>query len=426
MRSKTTLPPCWVAALRRGSVHPDVIDFAIFVDEAPEEQRADEPSRSRSSLFVRQEVLDVIDGYEQSGNGDIRKCVVFLLLATFVGISANDPIIKSASKVRVEENQHRIFLYSPASVVLMASVMSILLGNIVAFTKHRFQGVRRCWDLPTVTRMAPCSALFTVCNVLKFIALNYLPADMVMLLDQFSLVVMALMMKWVMGKTYSASQWTSLFLISLSMLQYMLLRQEEKTDEVVANPGELAPNLLVGLAIMMLQVLLSVLASLLAEKTLKEVDMHFWEQKACMEVSGSVVACLFCYVIGPRLYNDRAIVDNGLLANWDMMTCLCLTMMLAKLWLSGIIAKLLDSVVKQLSSSTALIVVYFESLLLGANHFDYTVFVALAVVASSIVSFVLSTRQQNQLLLVDSKVKKVRDWAHSGAAAGTIELQGLG
>eukprot|EP00930_Biecheleria_cincta_P007617 TRINITY_DN108855_c0_g1_i1.p1 TRINITY_DN108855_c0_g1~~TRINITY_DN108855_c0_g1_i1.p1 ORF type:complete len:278 (-),score=42.80 TRINITY_DN108855_c0_g1_i1:65-898(-) len=274
--------------------------------------------------------------------------------------------------------------------------------------------------------MAPCSALFTVCNVLKFISLGYLPADMVMLLDQFSLVVMALMMKWVMGKTYSASQWTSLFLISLSMLQYMNLRQEEKTHQVVLNPGELAHNLLVGLAIMMLQVLLSVFASLLAEKTLKEVDMNFWEQKACMEVSGSVVACLFCYVIGPRLYDDRAIVDNGLLAHWDMMTCLVLTMMLAKLWLSGIIAKLLDSVVKQLSSSTALVVVYIESLLLKADQFDYNVFVALVVVASSIVSFVLSTRQQNKLLLADSKVNKVRDWAQSRHPIGMLELQGLG
>merc|ERR1712187_1043668 len=115
---------------------------------------------------------------------------------------------------------------------------------------------------------------------------------------------------------------------------------------------------------MLLQVILSSFASLMAEKLLKEVNMRFYEQKACMEVPGAFVSLLSSYVLSPQLFNDRSIVDKGIFHGWDRMTCLVLLIMLTKLWLAGIIAKILDSVVKQLASCGALLLVYFEMMCL--------------------------------------------------------------
>lgn len=84
------------------------------------------------------------------------------------------------------------------------------------------------------------------------------------------------------------------------------------------------------------------------------------------------------------------------------MTLVVLVLTVVKMWLAGLVARLLDSVVKQLGSCIAMGLTYFAVILLGrvrpgADGFDFQVLVSLAVVALAILSFAVSTRTDREL-----------------------------
>lgn len=398
-------------------------------EASPDDDLKPQPHH-RGSLLLRREVEVLLQ--EDAGNtrnGVPARIFICVLLATFVLISANDPLIKAASKVEI--NGKRQFAYSPSSVILVSCILTVMLGNGISFFHDGWSGVARCWDRTLILKMSPPAALFTVCAVLKFTALRYLPADIAILLDQSSLVVMAIMISYFMKTSYSPAQWTSLLLITISMLQYMALRDADRRNTEVNLPTEMSSNLLLGLGLMSIEVVFSVISALLAEKLLKEVDAWFWEQKARMELSGSIVAACSCYIVGPLLFHDTTVIEKGLFYGWDRMTLVVLLLTLSKVWLSSLIAKTLNSLVKQIGSCAAVLLVYFEMLILPppfsseSVEFDYNAFVALIVVAASILSFVTSTREAKLLRLAIEKVEQVRRWAskHKHPEEGGIELQ---
>lgn len=61
-----------------------------------------------------------------------------------------------------------------------------------------------------------------------------------------------------------------------------------------------------------------------------------------------------------------------------------------KVWLSTWIAKILDSVVKQVASSAAILVVYMELLLINPSLYSPNVLMALLMVSLSIMSFAVA------------------------------------
>lgn len=251
-----------------------------------------------------------------------------------------------------------------------------------------------------------------------------MPPDMMTLLDQLSLVVLALVMRSLMGKYYSPPQWISFVVTSFAMLRYMSIRDAEKKKKI--NDGslvELQGNLFIGISLMVPQVLISVLASVLCEKLLKDSSdkRSFWEQKAAMEVSGFVVALAHIFVINPLCLSQPApSFPLGLVKGWDGMTLLALVFMLIKLWLAELLAKILDSVTKQLGSCVAMLVIYFELFLLPEPfgdkdmRFDYDSFVALSVVALSIGSFAITTRYTKRVVATQQKLDQIRKRARGG------------
>merc|ERR1719491_2248468 len=96
------------------------------------------------------------------------------------------------------------------------------------------------------------------------------------------------------------------------------------------------------------------------------------------------------------------------------MTVACMMTLLLKLWLAGIIAKVLDSVIKQMGSCCAMLLTYFIQLALpeplgkrGTMEFYTDVGVALLTVALSVSSFALSTRLTQQLSTKEATIRNI-------------------
>merc|ERR1719277_2363049 len=96
------------------------------------------------------------------------------------------------------------------------------------------------------------------------------------------------------------------------------------------------------------------------------------------------------------------------------MTVAVLGLVFGKLWISSWLAKMLDSVVKQLGSCVAMTLTYVEVLWLypDKNTFDFDTAVALTVVVMAIASFAVSTRDSNRIDRLSTSIARHSDsWA---------------
>ncbi|CAE8632530.1 unnamed protein product [Polarella glacialis] len=345
----------------------------------------------------------------------LAKHVAFQQMAfmAFVLLSANDTIVKSMSKKRLDgPDEPRDFPYAFSSVLLVSGILSVSIGSLAALVFDGWPGLRRCWDVRSIMRMTPISVMFHFATVLKFVSMRYLPPDMVALLSQMNLVLLAVVMRVVLRKRYNTSQWIALTLTSLAMLQYLTIRDGRKKGGVNASPAQLSPNVLEGLLVIAVMCVVETMASVFAEKYFKErrsQDMPFYIQKVHVDFSGCLFAALWCFVIEPVYLKDlnwsckphrcRQVLDQGLFSGWDAWTLAVLGLVVSKMWLSGLVAKILDSVVKQLGSCVAMVLTYLEVVWLypQSNSFDFETSVALMVVVMAIASFAVSTRDSQTI-----------------------------
>lgn len=337
-------------------------------------------------------------------------------LVVFVAISANENIVKSLSKVRLNgPDQASQFPYSVSSLVCVASILSVLIGMACGAAVSGWRGAAECLDVPAVVQLSPVSILFTAAQVLKFKGLVYMPPDMVVLLDQMSLLMLAFASWLIMGRSYSMVQIMALVMVALSMIQYIGLRDEQKTKDIKESPSELSVNLLIGIAIMTVQCVTSTIACILCERFLKKDDpggpVPYYVQKARMEVSGAIVSLLYCMVISPLLGGDTTVWTPPffLFTGWTRMAVVVLFMFLIKVWLSTWISKVLDSVIKQVASCCSLILIYFEMLVIDPANgtYEYSILVSLINVSLAITSFAVSTNYTNKERMKKNRLREL-------------------
>lgn len=328
-----------------------------------------------------------------------------LSFLAFVVLSANDNIIKAQSKRHLDGVfMPRDFPYAFSSVLFIASLMSVLGGSVLALCLDGWPALCKCWNIWSILNMSPASMLFQFGTLLKFMSLKYLPPDMVSMLSQMNLVMLAIALRLLMGKRYRKSQWIALAMTSLAMLQYTTVRDAHHKGGMNESPTQLSANVMAGGLIIITMCMAETLASVLAEKQFKERQEAFYVLKVHADLCGLVFAALWCYVLEPFVLKDlgwsckpercRQVIDQGLFSGWDQWTILVLVTIVCKMWLAGLVARVLDSVVKQLGSCSATVLTYFEVVWLypEENIPDFATLVALAVVMMAIASFAVSTR----------------------------------
>jgi len=398
-----------------GGMTDDTLDLSILftTEDADTQTESSTPLvRSRNgTTILREGVLDILSSPMNADNnnngGLLERWGPSFLLLTHVTIQANENVLKTASKV--DRGDKKVFAYSPATVVVVASGVSVVLANLVSFMHHGTAGVRNCWDVQMLRRMAPGSILFTTGQILKFVALTYLPTDLVALLDQGQLVLLAIFSKFFLSRRYTPPQWLLLALVSVQMVLYMRLRTDDN------DPGGYevsTADCMVGCIIMLCCTVTSVSGSILNEFLLKgggDRPRPYWELKAIMDTNALVLSAAWSFAASG--HSARSIF-----AGWDQFTVLVCFVMVVKLWVSGLICKVLDSVVKQLGSSVGVIMIYLEALCLpGFNTvFDFNTSLALISTLGTVITFALSAGRENK--------QKVKLEGHETRMRRVVEL----
>ena len=289
-------------------------------------------------------------------------------------LSANDGIVKAKSR-RVNSNGQSDGLpYSLSSVMLMSCFVSLCTGILIACRQDGMRlGLQKCFDLTSILRIAPINALFQVAFVLKFEALRQLDPDIVSMLSQANLVFLAIAARLIMEKKYSSLQWRSLVQITLSMFVYLTNRDGGRDKEISLSPSQFS-----GYGIVMMMCIIETVATVLAEQFLKTESSGgkkktppFYIQKVHVDAAGLglLLVCMFLPFLVQRReldfirpLNCEQILENPF-SGWDRWTVAVLIMVVFKAWLAGLVAKYLDSVVKQIGSCLAILLTYVEVIL---------------------------------------------------------------
>lgn len=308
-----------------------------------------------------------------------------IAFVSFFLLSANDGIVKSKSKITGADG-HSHFPYALFSVMLMTCLASLCIGVVVTLNQEGMRpGLKKCLDRQSIGRVLPVNGLFQIAFVLKFEALRQLDPDIVSLLSQVNVVLLAVAAKIFFGRRYSSTQWLWLVMVSFSIMVYLATRNMEGLSwSSFWGPLEMKFSTQIqGYSCVVAMCLIEIWATVWAEKFLKghlatgrrdtprEEHAHFWVQKVHVDISGLIILSFFWFLLGctcryesfdliRKAIHYQQVLDHGVLSGWNLWTIIVLVFSVSKAWLAGWVSKHMDSVVKQIGSCVALILTYVE------------------------------------------------------------------
>jgi len=375
--------------------------------------------RSSSSSIFKESIEDVIQKTDPSffqwllsPNGVFFQGA---LCATLIFVSCYEVLLKKRA-VEVgsfwpvptdAEGKVQIDRFSAASMSFHVAFASVVVSVLTACMRgelhHIFNGQTRSRFLRYI--IPGCG--FQVTQYLQILALTFMDADVVKVLEQSRLLVLAMMSYAFFGRKQSASGWNALVVITLVALAYSETSQlvkggsGKKEGEEDEDTG--ATGYLIGLTLMVLYVLVQCACCLICEKTLKEEkNSPFYVQKFFLEVPGAIFGFFVTTVVNPAVYKglqdlpallkkfnilikpvapvvlDKVKGKDGEyfdyiwdpLYGWSILVWVTFLFVMMKSWCSGFLTKLLSSLTKQLCSVTTVGILYFMALMHSSKPAD--------------------------------------------------------
>mmetsp|Transcript_104398 Transcript_104398/g.322098 ORF Transcript_104398/g.322098 Transcript_104398/m.322098 type:complete len:503 (+) Transcript_104398:47-1555(+) len=344
---------------------------------------------------------------------------LFLIL-----VNANDTILKSVSQQRGKALAGERYL--PSSVMLVSNLISVLIGNALCFLNapglagcpglplapwQRVDGLSHFWVWDQLLQMSVPAVCFTLSGTLKFVALGLVPPDVVVTLEQSTVLLCALMGWAWLGKRYSRMQVLMLMQVTCGFLWYQSAEQRNIGRSEV-DASECLSHFWLGLSLMSCSVVMVTAGGLSCEKLLKGSQVRpFYIQKAQMEFSMAVAGLFYCLLLQPLLQGSNPLLELGLFHGWDSWTVWVLALHTCKSWLATTVVRMLDNLTFTLAGNAAMLLVYMERLALlsedAFESFRLEVFVSLCCTAIGVGGFaVASARRHEEMRLVSRRRRK--------------------
>lgn len=339
-----------------------------------------------------------------------RRALHATVFVVLVLVNANDTLLKSLSQQRGKALASERYL--PSSVMFVSNLISVCIGNAVCIFKqqkqedsvdmplYRLRGLLKFWKGRQMVQMSLPALFFTLSGTLKFVALGLVSPDLVITVEQ-STVLLCAFMGWAwLGKRYSALQVLMLLLVSCGFLWYQNA-EHGALEASAADVPESLSHFWTGLTLMAGSVVMVTAGGLSCEKLLKaSTDRPFYIQKAQMEFSMAVAGLFYCLVLQPLLQGSNPLLEKGLFYGWDGWTVIVLVFHTSKSWLATTTVRMLDNLSYTLAGNVAMLLVYLERLLFLSEEdsagFQLEVFSGLCCMALGVVGFAVASARQHR------------------------------
>ena len=348
-------------------------------------------------------------------------------------ITANDSIIKDWSK-----GGRASFPYAVSSVMLGAAVASFSIGLLAALGKGGVKGVQ--FHPKSVVKVARVNVFFQIAGFLKFAALTKVTPDAVSILSQMNLFLLALAVRQQHKKAFSTDQWLSLTMICCGVVLYMSSREGQTlwiasvsflaaaSYVMYKDAGKSYKRRALALALLASACALTFLSWPQQWSPLGVESAMTWSTEilsgclcilgmCCCETLASVFLELFFkegadpqpFPIQKMHVDCSSILFSlcwfacnhwgspfDLFEGWDGATIVVLLVMVCKAWLAGLVAKFLDSVMKQVGSCMAIALMFLEMNLFGSPFASYEIVISVATVVLAILNFTICSFKKDK------------------------------
>jgi len=299
------------------------------------------------------------------------------LFIFFVCTRAVHPTIIDASKSVDPDTGKKSFAYGEMTVVLMETIVTLFIGQLMAFALAGKDGWKMIWKPAPMIVFSAIGFVYALGDFLEMASMGALAGAAYQILLQSKLVITALMNWKIKGTGQTILQWNILVLVMLSMCVYMI---GGKSD---SGSGGGIP--IMGVFNVLLKVTVSCFCAVLSDKYMKDFkDEPIYVQLVQFKCAWFATIFVLTFIDGKGTWS------NGFFTGWDTVTVGVLASFTVKGWSTMYLLAILDSVLKNIGEASAVLVIYFAQIILPSfeDTFEIPSFLSVMVVVLSVTAYV--------------------------------------
>jgi hypothetical protein len=298
----------------------------------------------------------------------------------FVFVRAFHPVVIDGSKKMNPETGKKEFLYQSSSTVIVMTVSMCIMtvgGCYVAGGAAQFKTI---WEAKPFMVFSINGIIYALGDYLEMASISGLPAAAYQILQQSRIILTALLMIPAKGVYQTRLQWTLLSILMCSMSTYMVIQSSKKAS---SSSSSSSSELFVGTLFAMAKVVISCLGAVISDKYMK----LYKNDPTHVCIARTFVARAIAILL---LSCTQDIWVKGFFSGWDVMTIGVTISFIVKSVSTLYIVALLDSILKNIAESFAVLVIYAYDILAPwvDKSFDTATFLSVLVVVAACAAYV--------------------------------------
>lgn len=309
--------------------------------------------------------------------GAIMELAIFMIL---VLVKAFHPVVIDASKGVDEESGKKVFLYNTNSTIVLKDVLVAVLSILFCLAVGGKKQFASIWQRRPMIVFSINGFLYTISDFLEMASMGGLSGAAYQIMMQSSIILTALLMMCVKGVFQTRLQWTLLLILMASMSVYMVVATGAKSGEH-SRSSEAIP--IMGVIFAFLKVFFVCLGTVVSDKYAK-----------VYKGDPTHVQIARIYFIRPFLIIIASILtgkmNSDYFAGWTLATYALVVSYVIKAVSALYVVALLDSILKTIAESFAVLVIYMYDVLAPwqDKSFDVATFLSVIVVVAACASYV--------------------------------------
>jgi hypothetical protein len=303
--------------------------------------------------------------------GPVAELVIFVVFAM---IRAFHPVIIDASK-SVDEHGKKFFAYQASSTVVASVIILLIISHIGVYIVGGQKQYDSIWEPKPLLVFSINGLVYSFGDYLEMASMGSLQGAAYQILMQSKIIITACLMICAKGVYQTRLQWILLVILMCSMSGYMVIESGGKGSD-----GGIP---LVGMLLAFLKVLMSCIGAVVSDKFMKVYkDEPFLVQIARIWLAQAVGIVLLSFT--------SDIWRVGFFSGWDERTCAVLGSFLIKTSATLYIVSILDSILKNIAESFAVLIIYGYDVLAPwvDKSFNVATFLSVLVVVAACAAYV--------------------------------------
>jgi len=252
--------------------------------------------------------------------------------------------------------------YLDASIVVVNRLLCVVITSLIAFGTGGLTKLKACFDLKNIMLFAPCAVCYAIADISEILANGAMDPTVYIILSQTRLLLTAITLKLWTGTTQTTLQWIDLSVLTLLVVIFQFIPATFETagpkTKVFPDPGSKGvPG--IGQPCAMMKIMMSVVAGVYSQKLFQGAPMPFEVQLCNISVSGFFCALIALPVSCMLTGSFDVLMEHGLFSapdypfKWDKRVLAVIAAYQAREWITNIVVKKFDAVIKNLCNSGA-------------------------------------------------------------------------